>query len=79
MSKETYSDKINKISVDIFRANYHQEPVDQAGRLYGEFKTYTSLEALGYKSERVIATIDTADEGNDYLACIIADIYKGQA
>jgi len=59
----------------VFRANYHQEPVDQKGRLYKELKTYDNPPPF----EKIINYTDTADEGSDYLSSICAGLYQGQA
>lgn len=51
----------------IVMANYQQEPIDVRGRLYSGFRTYSEIPAL----MRVMAYCDTADQGADYLCCII--------
>lgn len=56
------------MGLDIWSANYQQEPIDLKGRLYSNFKTYTG-DLPTFKQVR--AYIDTADEGDDYLCCII--------
>lgn len=48
----------------IFRANYHQEPLDIKGKLYN-LATYDYLPS---NIDRIIAFIDTADQGNDFLS-----------
>lgn len=75
LSKQSYLDLKRDMDPIIFGANYHNHLINAKGRLYTELKEYVT--PLTY--ERVIAYIDTADQGNDYLACIIAGIYKGQA
>ena len=56
---------------DIWSANYQQEPIDLKGRLYSSFKTYSgALPAF----KQIRAYIDTADEGSDYLCCIVYGI-----
>lgn len=57
---------------DIWLANYMQEPVDKKGSLYGPFKTYDVLDLD--KAERMIAYVDTADTGADYLCMIAAAV-----
>lgn len=73
---ETYMKRKRSPGTDeiIFSANYDQNPLEAKDRLYGEFKTYTDRQE---KYERIEAYIDTADEGSDYLACIIVGIHKG--
>lgn len=56
----------------IWAANFLQIPIDLKGALYGEFKTYSVIDPDMF--ERKIAYIDTADEGADYLCCIIGGI-----
>ena len=69
----------NKLKRDadplIFQANYHNHCVDEKGAMYGKFIEYDSLP----EKYEIIACVDTADEGKDYLAAIIAAKYKGQA
>ncbi len=81
LSEESYESlRINMVP-EIFRANYHQEPIDQKGKLYSHFKTYTELprdkdgELL---KERIICYADTADEGDDYLCAIAGIEYDGE-
>lgn len=65
----------------IVRANYLQEPIDAAGRLYQGFRTYEDAprgpdgKAL---FERIIAYCDTADTGKDFLCCWVGGILRGQ-
>lgn len=66
----------------IFQANYHQQTVDVQGKLYQQILTYISLphdKNGNIVTEKVIAYVDTADEGKDYLCCIAAHVYKGEA
>lgn len=79
------------VSPEIFEANYNQQPIDVKGRLYNNFKTYKQNEIYKMKNftggkkggtyvtdlDRVITYVDTADTGDDYLACITAGI-KGR-
>jgi predicted phage terminase large subunit-like protein len=58
----------------IFSANYDQNPLEAKDRLYGEFKTYADRQE---KYDRIEAYIDTADEGSDYLACIVVGAHHG--
>ncbi len=68
-------------SEPIVRANYLQEPIDVAGRLYTDLQTYDDIpRAPDMKPlfERTIAYIDTADTGKDFLCCWVAGLLKGQ-
>lgn len=53
---------------DIVEANYNQTPIDVKGRLYTELQTYDKLPD---GIESVESYTDTADEGADYLCCLI--------
>jgi predicted phage terminase large subunit-like protein len=82
LSYESYIDKTKAMGEDIASANYQQEPIDLKGRLYNSFKTYEKLpeDANGYSLFTSIkAYCDTADEGNDYLCCIIYGVYNKEA
>lgn len=60
----------------IFPANYDQEIIASSDLLYGTFKTYeTRLEQY----ERIEAYVDTADEGQDYLAAMLVGVHNGLA
>ncbi|WP_206151817.1 phage terminase large subunit [Streptococcus equi] len=67
LSKKAYLQKIKTLGADIASANYQQEPIDIKGRLYSEFKTYTTRPAF----KKIAAYTDTADTGSDYLASFI--------
>ena len=43
LSKRSADNKKKAMGIDIFSANYQQEPIDIKGRLYTRFKTYTKL------------------------------------
>lgn len=75
LTYDDYLDKKNKTSPAIFNANYHQKPVDEEGLMYKYFKQYTELPENGI----VKAYIDTADEGKDYLCCIVYMEYEKKA
>jgi len=76
----------------VFMANYHQVTLDVEGRLYKDLKTYNKLTLRStaeendkepafpddYLIDRVIAYVDTADEGNDYLCAIVGAEYNGE-
>jgi len=76
-----------KRSVDelIFMANYHQTPINQQGSLYKTLQTYEPEDLVQdgedgmpiSKLDRIIAYCDTADEGDCYLALIIAGECQG--
>lgn len=68
LSAESCEAKKRLMGLDIWSANYQQEPVDIKGRLYGRFKTYDG--ALP-EFKTISAYIDTADTGADYLCCIV--------
>ncbi len=68
---------------EIVEANYNQNPIDLVGRLYNlGFQTYKSL-PMDDKGQSVVeevcAYIDTADQGDDFLCCIIYALYRQQA
>lgn len=67
-----YNLLIQTVSEEIVDANYNQNPIDKKGRLYEYFLTY-----LG-KPEfvRILAKCDSADEGTDYLACVIYGVTR---
>ena len=63
------------MDTNIFEANYYQKPLDVEGRLFTEMKTY---DVLPEGTEGVIAYCDTADEGDDYLACVVGKVKDGE-
>lgn len=65
LSKESCEEKKRAMGIDIWSANYQQEPIDIKGRLYSGFKTYDG-ELPRFKQIR--AYVDTADTGADFLA-----------
>ncbi len=67
LSRQSYEDKKAIMGVDIFSANYQQEPIDIKGRLYEHFKTYDG-ELPQFTEIRNYT--DTADTGSDYLCSI---------
>lgn len=83
LSFKSYKDKTKpgKMSVEIALANYQQEPIDAKGRLYAYFKTYKDLprdDKGNLVYEKIIAYVDTADEGADKLCAIAGIVYKGE-
>ena len=71
---DTYKGIKRLMLEEIFKANYHQEPMDMQGRLYKSLKTY---EELPSSFEKIKAYVDTADTGDDYLAAGIYGISNG--
>jgi predicted phage terminase large subunit-like protein len=67
LSAESCEEKKRAMGLDIWSANYQQEPIDIKGRLYTAFKTYTSLPSF----KQIRAYVDTADTGSDYLAGLV--------
>ena len=68
LDAESCMEKKQLMGLDIWSANYQQEPIDIKGRLYSSFKTYDgALPAF----KQIRAYTDTADTGADYLCCII--------
>jgi predicted phage terminase large subunit-like protein len=72
---EDFGDLRYNMDPNIFRANYYQEPVDIKGRLFESFIPYDELPD---GMEKFIAYCDTADEGKDYLACIMGGVKDGE-
>lgn len=82
LSKESCDQKKRLMGLDIWSANYQQEPIDIKGRLYTSFKTYTDVprDMAGYPLFTSIKSYcDTADEGSDYLCNIIYGVYENDA
>ncbi|WP_419958973.1 phage terminase large subunit [Psychrobacillus sp. BM2] len=76
---DTYISIREIMSPLIFSANYLQKPLDFYGRLYSSFKQYTKLPTDELNRpifEKIIAYIDTADKGSDYLCAIVAGVYQ---
>lgn len=67
LSEEDYRVLLSTQDKAIVMANYQQEPIDVQGRLYTGFRTYSEIPVL----QKVMAYCDTADEGSDYLCCIV--------
>ena len=68
------------MGLDIFNANYQQEPIDLKGRLYGEFLTYTELpkdENGNPLFKYIMNYTDTADKGSDFLCSVCYGMYGG--
>lgn len=81
LSEKTYMSLRANMDPIIFRANYHQEPVDKEGALYKNLKTYEKvpMDSSGNPLfEQIISYTDTADQGTDYLCSIVAGVYEGE-
>ena len=88
LDRQAYDLIVKTMGREIVEANYNQNPIDLVGRLYNlGFQTYKDVprdkprdgEKIGQPLiEEVCAYIDTADQGDDYLCCIIYGLYRGQ-
>lgn len=82
LSHRSYKNKMRAMGEDIASANYQQIPIDVKGRLYTSFKTYDAIPTNGFGKplfSGVAAYCDTADEGADYLCCIVYGVYNLEA
>ncbi|KIN80775.1 phage terminase large subunit [Clostridium botulinum] len=82
LSYRSYKNKVKAMGEDIASANYQQEPIDLKGRLYSDFKKYKHIPKDTNGNSlftRIKAYIDTADEGSDYLCCIVYGEYNKEA
>lgn len=82
LSNKSYKSLRANMVPEIFQANYHQKPIDQKGKLYKSFKTYTDLPRSNQGKpmmDRIISYTDTADTGSDYLCTLAAVEYAGEA
>ncbi|EPY2274497.1 phage terminase large subunit [Clostridium sporogenes] len=82
LSYRSYKNKVKAMGADIASANYQQEPIDLKGRLYSDFKKYNNIPKDNNGNplfNRIKAYIDTADEGSDYLCCIVYGEYNKEA
>ena len=82
LDRQAYDLIVKTMSLEIVEANYNQNPIDLVGRLYNlGFQTYTDIprdDKGNSVLEEICAYIDTADQGDDYLCCIIYGVYRGQ-
>ena len=82
LDRAAYDLIVKTMGREIVEANYNQNPIDLVGRLYNlGFQTYSDVprdEQGQSLIEEVCAYIDTADQGTDYLCCIIYGLYRGQ-
>lgn len=82
LDRAAYDLIVKTMGREIVEANYNQRPIDLVGRLYNlGFQTYKALptDDKGQSVvEEICAYIDTADQGDDYLCCIIYAVYRSQ-
>jgi predicted phage terminase large subunit-like protein len=81
LSYKRYCSQRTNMDDAIFRANYHQEPVDIQGRLYQDLKEYNDFpkdDKGNILFESLISYTDTADTGADNLCSIVGGVYKGE-
>lgn len=77
LSRESCEEKKRAMGIDIWSANYQQEPIDIKGRLYTSLKTYDG-EIPRFKQIR--AYVDTADTGADFLCGYVYGVtYQNEA
>lgn len=60
----------------IWEAEYMQQPIEVEGLLYSNLNRF-SLNEVKNKPDGIMAVVDVADKGNDYLACVIGYMYGG--
>lgn len=82
LDRQAYDLIVKTMGREIVEANYNQNPIDLVGRLYNVgFQTYKQL-PIDDKGQSVVeevcAYIDTADQGDDYLCCIIYALFRQQ-
>lgn len=65
-NKNDYNRAKDLMGLDIFMANYQQEPIDLKGALYENFIEYDKLPPIKFIENYT----DTADTGNDFLCSI---------
>lgn len=76
-----WNEEKDNMSPSIFFANYQQTPMEFEGRLYSEFKEYSRIpkdEMGNLIWEKVIAYVDSADKGSDYLCAVCAGLIDKQ-
>jgi len=84
MTTEQYQEIQNRISKEIFLAEYQQKPVDIEGRLFSNVKTISSAEYKLFLEQNIsdlhgsVGYIDVSDTGQDYTAMAIAQIVKNK-
>ncbi len=80
LSREDYELKTKNMNRAIVEANYQQEPVDEKGRLYTKFMTYTELPKDSNGNllfDYILNYTDTADTGSDFLCSVCYGMYAG--
>jgi predicted phage terminase large subunit-like protein len=80
MSWERY-EAIKKVtSLDVFLANYQQDPQTIHGQMYPTFRTYKEIPTVNGKAafDLIFAYTDTADTGADNLCSFVVGRYQGQ-
>ena len=80
LSRKDFVTKTKNMNRDIVAANYQQEPIDEKGRLYTKFQTYTEppKDANGNLLFKYILNYtDTADKGSDFLCSVCYGMYDG--
>lgn len=82
LSRSTYDTLVKTMGREIIEANYNNIPINMTGRLYAlGFQTYRDIprdDKGNSLIEEVCAYVDTADQGDDYLCCIIYGLFRGQ-
>ena len=83
LDRRAYDLIVKTMGREIVEANYNQNPIDLVGRLYNiGFQTYKQrpVDDKGQSVvEEICAYVDTADQGDDYLCCIIYALHRQQA
>lgn len=77
---EEYKERKTDDDPIIFMANNQQELIDKKGALYQNLKHWKELPKDQHGNllfEDIVAYIDTADKGEDYLAGVVAGKYQG--
>ena len=79
LSYAKYNSLKRSMSDLIFMANFNQVCIDAKGTLYKNLKLYDDIPIDEYgkpRFEQIVAFIDTADKGKDFLACCVAGCYQ---
>ena len=79
LSKKKYNSLKKTMSDLIFMANYNQICIDAKGCMYKDLKIYDEFPLDEFNKprfEQIVAYVDTADKGKDYLACVVAGCYQ---
>lgn len=82
LTREDFDRRFKTLSPAIAAANYQQQPIDQEGRLYKEFKIYSDIprDDSGHPLfNGIYSYTDTADEGSDWLASYAFGVYQHEA